>query len=143
MSFLSGTVEAMFKKWFSRSTASSQPTSEPITNQPTSNEPPASQPTNEPIKNEPTKLTWSSQATQALDMALKQAPVPKLLKGKLRKELISAAEAHATQAGHSEVTAEDLVNGLMAKIPENMRGQVEAMINQRMNKMNQPKHSSR
>ncbi len=70
-------------------------------------------------------LTWSDQAKQALEQAVGQAPVPKLMKGQIKKQLASAAEEAAKAAGHTEVSAEDLMNGLMAKLPDNMRNQVE------------------
>jgi hypothetical protein len=77
------------------------------------------------------KLPWSAQASEALEASLAQAPVPAMLKGAMRKELTSAAETAAQKAGHSEVAPEDLLNGLMAKIPASMRGKVEDMMRQK------------
>lgn len=77
-------------------------------------------------------LTWEAQATQALDMAIQQAPVPKLLKNKVRTELAKAAEDIAKKEGRTTVTAMDLMNGMMAKIPDNMKGKVQDMINKKM-----------
>ena len=71
------------------------------------------------------KLTWSAQAEQGLVQALAQAPVPAMLKGRVRSELRNAAEEHARNAGHSEVTPEDLMEGMLSKLPANMRTQVE------------------
>ncbi len=70
-------------------------------------------------------LTWDSQAQQGLDKAMSQAPVPAMLKAKVRRELAGAAEASARQAGRTTVTAEDLLQGLLAKLPAGMRGKVE------------------
>lgn len=71
------------------------------------------------------ELTWEAQAQTGLDQAMSQAPVPAMLKGKVRRELANAAEAAARAAGRNVVTAEDLMNGLLAKLPSNMRSQVE------------------
>jgi len=79
-----------------------------------------------------TGLTWSAEASQALELALKQAPVPAMLKGKVRKELEKAAEDTARSAGHSEVGAEDLVNGMMAKLPPHLQKQAQDMIKKKM-----------
>lgn len=70
-------------------------------------------------------LTWNAQASQALDQAVAQSPVPGMLKGRLKKELSKAAEAETTKAGRTEVTAEDLMTGLMSKLPAHMRSQIE------------------
>lgn len=74
------------------------------------------------------KITWQPAASQALEAAMNQAPVPKLLKGRLKKELMKAAEEKAKTAGHTEVTPQDLIEGLMAKVPPEMRGQLESMM---------------
>jgi len=76
------------------------------------------------------KLQWDAAATQALNQAMQQAPVPSLLKGKVRSELAKAAEAHAESAGHATVTAEDLMQGLLAKMPAQMKSKVEAAMQQ-------------
>lgn len=70
-------------------------------------------------------LTWSTQAKQGLEQALAQAPVPAMMKGRVRNELKNAAEAHARTVGHSEVTPEDLMEGMLSKLPANMRTKVE------------------
>lgn len=70
-------------------------------------------------------LTWSIEATKALEQSVAQAPVPGMLKNKVKKELATAAEDTARATGHSEVTAEDLMAGLLSKLPANMRQQVE------------------
>lgn len=70
-------------------------------------------------------LTWSSEASKVLEQSVAQAPVPGMLKGKVRQELAGAAEEVARSAGHSEVTAEDLMAGLLSKLPASMRTQVE------------------
>ncbi len=69
---------------------------------------------------------WDPQATQALNQAVSQAPVPALLKNRLKNELKKAAEAEAKKAGHKKVTPEDLMNGLMSKLPDSMKGKIEA-----------------
>lgn len=81
---------------------------------------------------EGSSMTWEPQATQALDMAMQQAPVPKLLKNRVRKELEQAAEEIAKKEGRTTVTPTDLMNGMMAKIPDNMKGKVQDMIDKKM-----------
>jgi len=70
-------------------------------------------------------LTWDATATQALEQAISQAPVPKMLKGKVKKELKLAAETAAQSNNRTTVTAEDLMQGMLAKMPANMRSKVE------------------
>jgi uncharacterized protein (DUF2342 family) len=70
-------------------------------------------------------LAWDEQARTAIGQALQQAPVPKMLKSRLRKELENAAEEAARKAGRAKVTAEDVMNGMLSKMPANMRQQVE------------------
>jgi len=77
-----------------------------------------------------TAIPWSESASQALKQAVAGAPVPKPLKGTMAKELKKAAEQHATEAGHSEVTPEDLMNGLLAKLPSKMKDKVTNAIAQ-------------
>lgn len=69
-------------------------------------------------------LTWHAQATEALEQAVAGAPVPSLLKKRLRKELTSAAEAHARKHGRSEVSPEDLMQGLLSKMPAEMKNRI-------------------
>lgn len=71
-------------------------------------------------------ITWEAEAKQALDMAVAQAPVPPLMKGMVKKQLQEAAETYTQQAGRNKVTANDLMAGLMAKLPDNMKSKVEA-----------------
>ena len=75
-------------------------------------------------------LPWEETATQALEQAINQAPVPKPLKGKVKKELVKAAETHAREQEHAAVTAEDLMNGMLAKMPARMKTKVEQAIKQ-------------
>lgn len=75
-------------------------------------------------------MTWQADAVTALEQALAQMPVPGSLKGRVRSELEKAAVAHAREAGRSEVTAQDLMEGLLAKLPANMRGKVEEAMKQ-------------
>lgn len=79
----------------------------------------------EVVKKDSSSLTWSDQATKALEQAVSQSPVPKMVKGQVKKQLAAAAQEAARNAGHTEVSAEDLMNGLMAKLPDNMRNQIE------------------
>lgn len=80
--------------------------------------------------NSPTPLTWDATATQALEQAINQAPVPAILKGKVKKELKKAAEAAAQAANRTTVTAEDLMQGMLAKMPAGMRSKVENAMQQ-------------
>lgn len=77
-----------------------------------------------PCKDE--SISWSSDATTAIGQALAQAPIPAILKGKIRKELMAAAEEAAQVAHHSEVTPQDVMQGLLAKIPASVQSQVAA-----------------
>ncbi|MEX2055264.1 MAG: hypothetical protein WD972_03715 [Candidatus Andersenbacteria bacterium] len=70
-------------------------------------------------------MTWDAQATQGLEQALAQAPVPAMLKGRIRQELVSAAEGVAQRAGRTTVTAQDLMEGLLSKLPASMKSKVE------------------
>lgn len=71
------------------------------------------------------ELSWDAQATQALEQSVAQAPVPGMMKNKVKKELSKAAEEAARKAGHTTVTAEDLMNGMLSKMPANMRQKIE------------------
>lgn len=71
------------------------------------------------------KLPWSKPAQEGLEQAMQQTPVPAMLKMTVRKQLESAAEEAARAAGHNEVTAEDLMQGLLSKLPASMREKVE------------------
>jgi histone H3/H4 len=70
-------------------------------------------------------MQWDDAATQALHQATAQAPVPGIMKQQVKKQLQQAAEEYARNAGKKTVSAEDLMQGLMAKLPENMRRKVE------------------
>jgi len=70
-------------------------------------------------------LTWDPAATQGVEQALTQAPVPKALRGRLKKELRKAAEEAAREDGATHVKPEHLMSGMLAKMPENMRSQIE------------------
>lgn len=71
------------------------------------------------------ELPWDQQAEQALDQAVGQAPGPKMLANQLKKRLRSKAEEVARTAEHDKVMAEDLMEGLLAMLPANMRETVE------------------
>ncbi len=75
-------------------------------------------------------LTWSKEAKKALAQSVEQAPVPSLLKNRMKKELEASAEKMARANGHTEVTAEDLMQGLMEKLPADMKKQVEQAMRQ-------------
>ncbi len=72
------------------------------------------------------EFSWSQAASDSLNQALAQAPVPAMLKGRVRNELKNAAEERARAAGRSEVTPQDLMEGMLSKMPANMRSKVEA-----------------
>jgi hypothetical protein len=70
-------------------------------------------------------LPWNKQAEDALEQASSQVPGPKFVANQLKKRLRSKAEEVARTAGHEEVKPEDLMEGLLAMLPENMRETVE------------------
>lgn len=76
------------------------------------------------------KMPWDDTATQALEHAVQQAPIPALLRSTVKNELTQAAEAHAREHGRTTVTAEDLMQGLLAKMPAAMRAKAEQAIQQ-------------
>ncbi|OGY30944.1 MAG: hypothetical protein A3C02_01095 [Candidatus Andersenbacteria bacterium RIFCSPHIGHO2_02_FULL_45_11] len=80
-------------------------------------------------KEEPTtdneSMRWDASATQALQQAVAQAPVPGVMKQQVKRQLQQAAEEYARNAGKTSVSPEDLMNGLMSRLPENMRKKVE------------------
>jgi len=80
--------------------------------------------------NDEAKLTWTAQARAGLEQTLSQAPVPKALRGKVKKELMKAAEEVTRAAGQTEVTAEHLMQGMLAKMPSHMRDQIEQAMQQ-------------
>jgi hypothetical protein len=71
-----------------------------------------------------TPLTWNQEAKDALEQAVSGAKVPKMLRGRMRKELEKAAEGHARSKGKTEVGPHDLMEGLLAKMPAEMRNKV-------------------
>ena len=71
-------------------------------------------------------LEWDKPAKDALEQAVAQPPVPSMLKNKVRSELTTAAENITRAAGRTLVTAEDLMQGFMSKLPENMRTKIES-----------------
>lgn len=70
-------------------------------------------------------ITWSAEAQAALDQAVAQAPVPTMMKAMVKKELRKAAEEATQKAGRASVTPEDLIHGMMAKLPADMKTKVE------------------
>lgn len=80
-------------------------------------------------KDEPTadteSMQWDASATQALQQAVAQAPVPRVMKQQVKRQLQQAAEEYARNAGKTTVSPEDLMNGLMSRLPEHMRKKVE------------------
>lgn len=68
---------------------------------------------------------WDDKASKALDAAVSQSHVPAMLKNKVRGELAKAAEVAATKSGHDTVTPEDLMAGMLEKLPADIRNQVE------------------
>lgn len=75
-------------------------------------------------------LPWDHAASSALERALQQTPIPALLRGTVKKELARAAEAHARDHGRTTVTAEDLMQSLLTKMPAHIREKVEQAIKQ-------------
>jgi hypothetical protein len=75
------------------------------------------------------QLGWHKQAKAALQQALNQAPIPKLLKGRVEKELKKAAEQAAHAAKSKIVSPEHVMQGLLAKMPAKQRAQVEDAMN--------------
>ncbi len=71
------------------------------------------------------ELTWDASATKALAEAVGQAPVPGIMKQRVKRELEQAAEEHARNTGKTVVSAEDLMQGIMSRLPEGMRQKVE------------------
>ncbi len=79
-------------------------------------------------ENKPTtsgSVVWDAQAEGALNQAVSQAPVPAMMRGMIKNQLKAAAEEAAQKAGRTNVTPEDLMAGLMSKLPANMKGKVE------------------
>ena len=70
-------------------------------------------------------LTWDASATKALAQAVGQAPVPGIMKQRVQRELAQTAEEHARNAGKTTVSAEDLMQGIMSRLPEGMRSKIE------------------
>lgn len=75
-------------------------------------------------------LTWDPQASQALEQSLAQAPVPKMMKSMVKSQLKKAAEDIARKANRTTVTAQDLMEGMLSRMPAHMRAKVEDAIKQ-------------
>ena len=73
----------------------------------------------------PSQLSWNNSAITALAQAVSQAPVPSMMKGRIKQELSSAAEEAARKEGKTTVTAQHLMTGILSRLPENMRKKVE------------------
>ncbi len=73
-------------------------------------------------------LTWEDSARTAINQALQQAPIPAMLRGRVKKELESAAEEAARAANQTKVTAQHVMTGLLSRMPAKMRNQVEQAI---------------
>jgi hypothetical protein len=71
-------------------------------------------------------LLWDPSASEAIQMAMQQAPIPKMLQGRIRKELRKAAEETARQVKSDRVLAEHVMQGMLAKMPANIRDQVQS-----------------
>jgi len=81
--------------------------------------------TNQSEDKDTSALTWEDGATKALAQAVGQAPVPGIMKQRVKRELEQAAEEHARKSGKTTVSAEDLMQGIMSRLPEGMRAKVE------------------
>ena len=86
-----------------------------------------SKPTPEPSgsPSSPSQFTWDDSARQAIQQALSQAPIPAMLRGRVKKELEAAAEDAARADSKSHITAQHVMTGLLNRMPANMRAQVE------------------
>lgn len=71
------------------------------------------------------KFNWEPQAEEAVEQSMKQSPVPKLLRGAVKKKIRKASEKAAVQAGRMVVKPEDVMQGMLALMPKNVRNQVE------------------
>lgn len=71
------------------------------------------------------KLTWNPQAQAALDQSVAQAPVPKMMKGLVKSQLKKAAGEVTRRANRTTVTAQDLMEGMLSKMPAGTRAKVE------------------
>ena len=71
------------------------------------------------------ELSWDAQAESAINQAVAGAPVPGMLKNRLKSQLRGAAQKVAKDAGSTKVTAEHVMQGLLSQLPANMRTQVE------------------
>lgn len=70
-------------------------------------------------------MVWDTTATQALEQAVAQAPVPSMMKQQAKRQLKMAAEEYARGKGKTTVSAQDLMEGLMSRLPDTMRKKVE------------------
>lgn len=70
-------------------------------------------------------IHWDPPAQTALDQAVSQAPVPAMMKSMVKSQLKKAAEEYTERSGRTLVTAEDLMHGMMAKLPAHMKSKVE------------------
>jgi len=70
-------------------------------------------------------LTWDPQAQAALDQAVNQAPVPKMMRSMVKSQLKKAAEEVTRKAGRTTVTPQDLMEGMLSKMPAGTRAKVE------------------
>ncbi len=70
-------------------------------------------------------LSWDKSAVQALAQAVSQAPVPSMMKQRVKQELSHAAEEAARKEGKNTVTAQHLMAGILSRLPANMRKKVE------------------
>lgn len=71
------------------------------------------------------KLTWDPQAQAALDQSVAQAPVPKMMKSLVKSQLRKAAEEFTRKANRTTVTPQDLMEGMLSKMPAGTRTKVE------------------
>ena len=79
-------------------------------------------------KEEASSIEWASDANAAITQALDQAPIPKMLRGQVKKQLRPAADKTAKAAGASSVQAQHVMEGLLTLLPAGMRDQVESAI---------------
>jgi len=70
-------------------------------------------------------ITWSDAARRGLSQALDQAPIPKMLRGQVKKQLKKSAEAQARAENVTTVTQQHVLTGMLELLPKNMRGEIE------------------
>ena len=71
---------------------------------------------------------WDGKAQEALSQSVAQAPVPSVMKRRAHAELKKTIEQTVRAAGRTNVTVEDVMQGLLSKLPVQQREKVEAAL---------------